>query len=255
MKLGFSPLTAGLSYPKSFDLAAQLGLFLEITYDQHEMDPRLPGARELAEMGRAAGVGFTLHLPFVDWNIASLVPPMQRLSLERTQRAILFGAEIGAECGVLHTGLVPLRLPEAVAQAHRLLNSTLEKLELAIPVALENLGLFQTDLLETPAELLALLEAHPRYGFCLDVGHAQIQQGPSGPQTYQRLLGHRLIHLHLHDNHGHQDEHLPCGMGTVDWAWVREALGGFAGTATLEVTGGEAGVRQSVALLLGKNLD
>lgn len=251
MKLGFSPLTAGLSYPKSFDLAAQLGLFLEIAYDQHEMDPRLPGARELAEMGRAAGVGFTLHLPFVDWNIASLVPQMQQLSLERTQRAIAFGAEIGAACGVLHTGSVPLRLPEAVAHAHQLINEALERLELAIPVALENLGLSEVDLLETPSELAELLETHPRYGLCLDVGHALIQRGSGGPQEYHRLAGSRLIHLHLHDNHGDQDEHLPCGKGAVDWGWVRGALEGFAGTAALEVTGGEAGVRQSVALLRG----
>lgn len=74
MRMGFSPLTAGLDYPTAFDLAAELGLWLEIAYDQHEMDPRLPSARELAEMGRVAGVGFTLHLPFVDLNSASLVP-------------------------------------------------------------------------------------------------------------------------------------------------------------------------------------
>lgn len=249
MKLGFSPLTAGLNYRQSFDLALELGLFLEIAYDQHEMDPRLPTARALAEMGRAAGVGFTIHLPFVDWNMASLVPEMRRLSLERTQRAIAFGAEIGAACGVLHTGLVPLRLPEAVAHAHQLAREALEQLDLAIPVALENLGLSKADLLETPAELVELLQAHPRYGFCLDVGHALIQRGPSGPQEYHQLLAHRLLHLHLHDNWGDQDEHQPCGDGAVNWAWVREILEDFGGTAALEVTGGEEGLRRSVALL------
>ncbi len=249
MKLGFSPLTAGLNYRQSFDLAAELGLFLEIAYDQHEMDPRLPGPEQLAEMGRAAGVGFSLHLPFVDWNIASLVPQMQRLSLERTQRAIEFGAEIGATCGVLHTGLVPLRWPEAVAHAHRQVHQALEQLELAMPVALENLGLSRADLLETPGELAELLEAHPQYGFCLDVGHALIQRGSGGPQEYHHLLHGRLLHFHLHDNQGVEDEHLPCGTGVVDWDWVRGVLSAFAGTVALEVTGGAEGVRQSVALL------
>jgi len=249
MNLGFSPLTASLNYRQSFDLASELGLFLEIAYDQHEMDPRLPGARELAETGRAAGVGFSLHLPFVDWNIASLVPQMQRLSLERTQRAIAFGAEIGATCGVLHTGHLPLRLPEVVAHAHRQVHQALEQLELAIPVALENLGLGRMDLLETPIELVDMLEAHPQYGYCLDVGHALVQRGPGGPQEYHRLLHSRLIHLHLHDNQGSQDEHLPCGAGAVDWDWVRRVLQEFTGTVALEVTGGAHGVRQSVALL------
>ena len=249
MKLGFSPLTAGLDYRQSFELAAELGLFLEIAYDQHEMDPRLLGSKELAEMGRAAGVGFSLHLPFVDWNIASLVPQMQRLSLERTQRAILFGAEIGAACGVLHSGLVPLRSSEAVVYALQQLHQALGQLELAIPVAVENLGLSDADLLETPADLQALLEKHPQYGYCLDVGHALIQRGTGGPQEYHHLLHKRLIHFHLHDNHGLEDEHLPCGSGLVNWEWVRSVLRGFAGTVALEVTGGLEGVRQSVALL------
>lgn len=251
MKLGFSPLTAGLEYRQSFDLAAELGLFLEIAYDQHEMDPRLPGARELLQMGRAAGVGFTVHLPFVDWNIASLVPEAQRLSLERTQRGIEFGHILGAYCGVLHTGLVPLRLPLTLEHGNKRLQQGLSKLELAIPVALENLGLSGNDLLESPQELVDLLAAYPQYGFCLDVGHALVQRGPQGWSEYHQPLEHRLIHFHLHDNDGSQDTHLPCGEGKVDWDWVRLALKGFEGTAALEVTGGGSGVRRSVELLRG----
>ncbi|RDI94723.1 sugar phosphate isomerase/epimerase [Meiothermus sp. QL-1] len=251
MRLGFSPFTAGLDYRQAFELAGELGLFLEIAYDQHEIDPRLPSANTLAEMGRAAGVGFTLHLPFVDWNLASLVPSVAHLSFERTQRALEFGAQIGAFCSVLHTGSVPLRHPEALERAWQFLHEALGRLELSIPVALENLGLDPSDLLQTPAELCELLHAHPRYGFCLDVGHAQVALGPQGPRTYHALLAERLQHWHLHDNHGHSDEHLPCGRGQVDWAWVRRALEGFQGTVALEVTGGIEGIRQSVALLRG----
>ncbi|MCS7194461.1 MAG: sugar phosphate isomerase/epimerase [Meiothermus sp.] len=249
MRLGFSPFTTGLDYRTAFELAAELGLFLEIAYDQHEVDPRLPGAKELAEMGRSAGVGFTVHLPFVDWNLASLVPSVWRLSLERTQRALDFAGQIGAYCGVLHTGSVPLRHPEALAQARRLLERALSELEPVVPLALENLGLDEDDLLETPDELAQLLQAHPQHGFCLDVGHALVQLGLEGPQTYHQLLCGRLIHWHLHDNRGASDEHLPCGEGQVDWGWVRQALKGFSGTAALEVTGGAEGVRRSVALL------
>lgn len=251
MNLGFSPLTAGLEYPAAFDLAAELGLFLEVAYDQHEMDPRLPSAQELREMGRAAGVGFTVHLPFVDWNLASLVPEAQQLSLERTQRAIAFGAALGAHCGVLHTGLVPLRLPIALEQGRKRLHQGLARLELGLPVALENLGLSPADLLETPQELAEVLAAHPNYGFCLDVGHALVQRGTGGMEEYYQQLGPRMIHLHLHDNDGSYDAHAVCGEGRVNWRWVREVLRGFEGTAALEVTGGAAGVRRSVELLRG----
>lgn len=249
MKLGFSPLTAGLDYPSCFDLAAELGLFLEIAYDQHEIDYRLPGAKQLLEMGRAAGVGFTLHLPFIDWNLASLVPSQYQLSLRRTQEALDFGAEIGATTGVLHTGLIAIRLPEAVEHAHMRLNAALEKLELHIPVALENLGLTGSDLLESPAELVQLLERHPQYDFCHDVAHAILQRGAEGNLEYSNLLKNRRTHWHLCDSPGDWDAHWPCGEGVVDWAWVRSALKGFDGTVALEVTGGADGVRKSLRVL------
>lgn len=251
MNLGFSPLTAGLEYPAAFDLAAELGLFLEIACDQHEIDPRLPNVQELKEMGWAAGVGFTVHLPFVDWNLASLVPEVQRISIERTQRAVAFGAALGAQCGVLHTGLVPLRLPVTLEYGRKRLHEGLARLEPEIPLALENLGLSSADLLETPQELAGVLATHPSYGFCLDVGHALVQRGSRGMQEYYGLLRSRMIHLHLHDNDGSHDAHAVCGEGRVDWGWVQSVLQGFRGTAVLEVTGGTAGVRRSVKLLRG----
>lgn len=251
MKLGFSPLTAGLDYPQSFDLAARLGLFLELAYDQHEIDPRLPKTRELIEMGRAAGVGFTVHLPFIDWNLASLVPSMYELSIQRTQQAIDFGAAIGASLGVLHTGTIAIRLPEAVTEANRYLNTALERLELHIPVALENLGANGHDLLTTPTELVDLLNQHPQYSFCQDVAHAVLQRGANGNQEYFDLLQNRLNHWHLCDTPGNWDAHLPCGDGAVDWEWVRAKLNSFTGTVALEVTKGETGVRKSLETLAG----
>ncbi|MER3444843.1 MAG: xylose isomerase [Meiothermus sp.] len=250
MKLGFSTSTAGLDYPQAFDLAARLGLFLEVPYDLHEMDPRLPSARHLLEMGRAAGVGFTVHLPFVDLNLASLIPAVGKLSLERVQRSLEFAQTLQAHCGVLHTGKVAVRLPLALEVARRYLDEALQALTpLPLPVALENLALTPSDLLQGTDELSAVLEAHPAYGFCLDVGHALVEGKDGQAKAYHQRFAPRLIHWHLHDNHGDRDSHLPVGQGRVDWAWVKERLRGFGGTVALEVTGGLRGVEQSVELL------
>jgi sugar phosphate isomerase/epimerase len=32
------------------------------------------------------------------------------------------------------------------------------------------------------------------------------------------VLGARLMEIHLHDNHGEADEHLPLGQGDIDFA-------------------------------------
>ncbi|MER3425644.1 MAG: xylose isomerase [Thermus sp.] len=249
MRLGFSPFNAELPYSEAFRLASEHGLFLEVAYDLHEALPALPSAEELKAMGRAYGVGFTLHLPFVDLNPASLIPSVQRLSTERLLRALDFGAKLEAEVGVLHTGQVPLRHPMALQAAREALEKTLSALlPLPFPVALENLALSPHDLVQGVEGLAGVLQAFPEYGFCLDVGHALVELGPQGPLLYQALKG-RLIHLHLHDNHGTRDDHLPIGAGKVPWEALRPLFSGFKGTAALEVTGGLEGLRTSLRRL------
>lgn len=250
MKLGFSPFNAGLPYPEAFRLASEGGLFLEVPYDLHEAMPTLPSARALREMGLAYGVGFTLHLPFVDLNPASVIPSVRSLAEEQLKRALDFGLELGAKLGVLHTGQVPLRDPWALQAALEALEKTLSALlPLPFPVALENLVLSPEDLLQGVEDLEKLLRNFPQYGFCLDVGHALLELGPKGPFLYLEAFENRLIHLHLHDNHGGQDDHLPVGTGKVPWESLKPFFDRFSGTAALEVTGGEEGVRSSLRRL------
>uniref|UniRef100_A0A7C5VJ07 Sugar phosphate isomerase/epimerase n=1 Tax=Thermus caliditerrae TaxID=1330700 RepID=A0A7C5VJ07_9DEIN len=249
MRLSFSPFNAGMGYEEAFRLAAELGLDLEVPYDLHEA-LALPDAKALRATGEALGVGFTLHLPFVEMNPASLIPSVRALSEERLKRSLEFGEALGAKVGVLHTGQVPVRHPLALDLAREALEKTLSALlPLPFPVALENLALAEEDLLRGPEELKALLERFPQYGFCLDVGHALVELGPQGPLLYWEALGDRLLHLHLHDNHGKRDDHLPVGSGAVPWEKFAPRLAGFTGTAALEVGGGSQGVRQSLARL------
>ncbi|MFN3180028.1 MAG: sugar phosphate isomerase/epimerase family protein, partial [Thermus sp.] len=178
MRLGFSPFNAEMGYEEAFRLAAELGLDLEVPYDLHEVLP-LPDPKSLRATGEALGIGFTLHLPFVEMNPASLIPSVRALAEERLRRALEFGEALGARVGVLHTGQVPVRHPMALSLAREALEKTLSALlPLPFPVALENLALSQEDLLRGPEELKALLDRFPQYGFCLDVGHALVELGP-----------------------------------------------------------------------------
>lgn len=34
----------------------------------------------------------------------------------------------------------------------------------------------------------------------------------------------RITHVHLHDNHGKRDEHLPLGKGSVDFEYIAKTL-------------------------------
>ena len=80
-----------------------------------------------------------------------------------------------------------------------------------------------------------LLDAHPELRFHLDIAHANVK----GDKTADFLKAHsaRLVHVHVSDNKRVHDDHLPIGVGTIDWPeQIRLLKGsGYDGTVTLEV--------------------
>lgn len=87
-------------------------------------------------------------------------------------------------------------------------------------------------------QLGELLDRMPELGLHLDIGHANLQVPHNTTEEILRAYGHRLRHVHLHDNKGgNADLHLPLGTGTVDLQRSVKALQncGYDGTITLEV--------------------
>lgn len=83
----------------------------------------------------------------------------------------------------------------------------------------------------------AVMGAVPELKFHLDVGHAFIENRMEGVKSYMETFGERLVHIHLHDNHGKEDEHLPLGHGKINFkkvvAWLKEI--NYSKTITFEV--------------------
>lgn len=71
-------------------------------------------------------------------------------------------------------------------------------------------------------------------GVTFDIGHANLY--PAGPISYLKQIKSPIIQLHIHDNHGSRDEHLPPGQGNINFARVFGALDeiGFSGRGILE---------------------
>lgn len=53
------------------------------------------------------------------------------------------------------------------------------------------------------------------FGFCLDTGHALI--AGKDIRRFMNELGPRIKAFHVHDNNGHDDQHLAPYMGVLDW--------------------------------------
>lgn len=56
----------------------------------------------------------------------------------------------------------------------------------------------------------------PSFGFCLDVGHQHAFSRTSALE-WMEALGNHLMEVHLHDNDGGHDSHLPVGWGKIDF--------------------------------------
>jgi sugar phosphate isomerase/epimerase len=69
----------------------------------------------------------------------------------------------------------------------------------------------------TAEELIELVDSYndPRVGVCWDIGHAN--KVYSSQLRPIRLLGERIIALHVDDNHGVTDDHLLPFLGNIDW--------------------------------------
>ncbi len=92
------------------------------------------------------------------------------------------------------------------------------------------------------ADDLAELADDPRYGILVDLGHMHLRRTGSpyfarlSPAEYVTRTPVPLIEIHLSDNDGHKDLHLPPGDGSAPLAEAATALAhaGFDGIATLE---------------------
>jgi sugar phosphate isomerase/epimerase len=91
--------------------------------------------------------------------------------------------------------------------------------ERGVTIALEN----TPSELGSPESLQHLIkETHLRdLKFCFDVGHAHIEDGVE--KSFD-VMHDRIVTVHIHDNHGEKDEHLPPHEGTVDWEAALEAF-------------------------------
>ena len=195
---------------------------------------------------RDCGRTRALHGAFIDVNPASGDPALRALSRRRCRESCELALAMNVRYVVFHSSAFPFlrgtyleNWAGVCADFYTELAQTY-----SLVICLEN----SMDL--NPEPLCALLRgtSDPRVQVCLDIGHAHYAQAPL--EQWFDELGEHIGYLHLSDNNGQFDEHLPLGMGTVDWAVAQELWRqlGRSVPMTLEV-GGISGAAQSLAFL------
>ncbi|MFQ5880996.1 MAG: sugar phosphate isomerase/epimerase family protein [Candidatus Methylomirabilales bacterium] len=163
-----------------------------------------------------------VHSSYIDINMASLNPPLREAALRQNLRCLEFAIFLEAEHLVVHPGNLNRNypassLPEARECLQKSLKSLTAQAESArMTVALENGWNGENHpLIRNGDEHATLIESvgSPALKALFDVGHANTFGVDLS--AYSDRLQAYLVGIHLHDNGGRKDEHLPLGRGTI----------------------------------------
>ena len=215
--LAYHPLSPAEALKKASALGYE---GLEILCDP-PWHPRGWPLRLVEELAKS-GATLSIHAPIADVNLISPHPAARAFAEAELARTLTLAAALGARGVTFHLGHrstgVPYEPPwEAAKAAIRRLASRAQSL--GVKLCLENDSkspyAFLWDL-ERFEKLLSELGIPGT----LDLGHAWTAHGDDTLALLPRLAPH--IHtVHVHDNRGRTDDHLPLGTGVVK---VKDAL-------------------------------
>ncbi|MDD2605164.1 MAG: sugar phosphate isomerase/epimerase [Desulfobacteraceae bacterium] len=223
---------------------AALGFdYLELTLDAplaHHAVVQRQRAEILAALGDA-GLGLVCHLPTFVYT-ADLTPALRQASRDEIRRSLDVAAELKAEKVVAHPPVIGFMGALAMDLVRPLVEEGLAEMlthaaSRQVPICLENMFPRYRVGVE-PSAFEPLLAAWPELQLTLDIGHAFIDDPKAGRLlTFIEILGHRIGHLHLSDNKGQSDDHLPLGKGRIPYEKIARALTRHVAmeTATLEI--------------------
>lgn len=218
------------SLNSEIELIAELGFdYLELTMDAPFADAHTlkKQKKQVRELLSGLGLELVCHLPtFV--SVADLTGSIRDASVRETVDSLAMAKELGCLKVVLHPWFLSglgVMLPEIAAGFGR---SSLEMIlaqgeKLGVKVCLENLFPRSKSLVK-PDDFVSWLDGHDTLGLTLDTGHAHLAGGTRMIVDFIDRFADRIAHVHVSDNRGRADDHLPIGAGTIDFVMVINAL-------------------------------
>ncbi|MEF8874349.1 MAG: sugar phosphate isomerase/epimerase family protein [Candidatus Thermoplasmatota archaeon] len=188
---------------------------------------------DIIDAASTTDITLQLHAPLNDINIASINQSIRRASVKEIKKSLRLASKVGADLVTVHPGLYsPLgRYCDNVLELSK---RSLEELkseaeDLDVQIAIENLPEMWLTLSNEPEEMRELT-TELGLNFCLDIGHAYTSD------NLEDFLETSLVpaNVHLHDNVGEEDIHLPLGKGEIDWKQVIKSLDHYEGNFVIE---------------------
>lgn len=179
---------------------------------------------EVAARLQDEGLTITFHAPFMDLRPGAIDPRIRQVTIDRLKQVfelVPFYRPLSVACHPsfdrrYYVSGEHLWLKNSIGTWGQFLDQTRE---MNTMITLENV--YESD----PQHLNLLLNAlpSPNFCFCFDTGHFNVfSRAPL--RTWMEILGSRIGQIHLHDNNGSLDEHLPVGEGNFPFQEFFEIL-------------------------------
>jgi len=207
-------------------------------------DASLIDLKKLKQVAREVGLDLTVSGAFgTDRDISSDQAEYRKIGLSYIKDCIRIANELESPVfgGPLYSAVGKTRLVSAEQKAierqyclENLYEATKYAAEMGIVLGLEPLNRFETDMINTVDQALALINEidHPHLKILLDTFHSNIEEKDVIKSIH--LLGDKLVHVQGNEN----DRGTP-GTGQVNWIGIRDALNdiGYQGSIVLETFG------------------
>ncbi len=219
MKIGASTL-AGIEFEleKTLDFIENLGI------EYAELVHQYPAEFIDTEILESYSLKYSIHAPFMDVNIASLQDQSRLNSIDQIKSSIDLANEINAEAVVVHPGVTSF-LPNKYfkKEVYEFANESIKEIEdyakdLGVLATIENMPNFESMIYQNIVDLNQLLVENEMH-MTLDIGHANhVGYAPD------EMIFDSIKHVHVHDNLGDDDSHLPLGEGSIDLKYIINTL-------------------------------
>ena len=169
----------------------------------------------------------TLHGAFLDVTIHSDDPDIYEISKRRVYQSMDIARELGVKAVIFHTNFIANFYSKYYQDKWVERNRAFWREVLAnypsLSVYMENMFDESPDMLQ---RLAIAMKEEERFGVCLDFAHAYIS-GTSMDEWVDKL-GRYTKHIHINDNDGVSDMHMPIGKGRFPWERYTEYIAKFS---------------------------
>ena len=159
-----------------------------------------------------------IHAPFIGLSFGNVSWCDLEQSRNYLKRFLEIGSLLGTGAYIFH-----LLLPKTGSNFDTWLKESIETIEIINSAAGNDKVFCFENVFENKIEVFedifnVFKEKFKFIKRCFDFGHSNIMYGPAATYNWLESLDiFEVFHIHLHDNNGKLDEHLPLGTGNIDF--------------------------------------